>query len=215
MTCSCKWDGAVWKWDCALNEIITEICMEMRFQSSRIQYWKRDGSYQIFSSSFLSKSIVHQQEEGKFQKTKLRDSKGRKKKIETHVRRPKFGQFDSSKKVLFELLSLWLFMLTIVWNVCPPSFEVRLSCIFLFVRGYPNFVFVTHWFPSAAHELTFATSPQFHFTLHCHSWSSFEVRITMMMIVLSWGAKKKREKKLHFYPQERANALSTRARAAV
>ena len=88
--------------------------MEMRFQSSRIQYWKRDGSYQIFSSSFLSKFIVHQQEEGKFQKTKLRDSKGRKKKVETHVRRPKFGKFDSSKKVLFELLSLWLFMLTIV-----------------------------------------------------------------------------------------------------
>ena len=88
--------------------------MEMRFQSSRISFWKRDGSYQIFSSSFLSKFIVHQQEEGKFQKTKLRDSKGRKKKVETHVRRPKFGKFDSSKKVLFELLSLWLFMLTIV-----------------------------------------------------------------------------------------------------
>ena len=79
---------------------------------------------------FFYRSIVHQQEEGKFQKTKLRDSKGRKKKVETHVRRPKFGKFDSSKKVLFELLSLWLFMLTIVWNVCPPSFEVRLFCIF-------------------------------------------------------------------------------------
>ena len=93
-------------------------------------------------------------------------------------------------------------MLTIVWNVCRPSFEVkcRLFCIYFFVRGYPNFVFVTHWFPSAAHELTFATSPQFHFTLHCHSWSSFEVRIAMMLILLSRGAKKGREKNHTFAP---------------
>ena len=70
------------------------------------------------------------------------------------------------------------------------------------MRGYPNFVFVTHWFPSAAHELTFATSPQFHFTLHCHSWSSFEVRITMMLILLSRGAKKGGEKKSHFCPRK-------------
>ena len=125
MTCSCKWDGAVWKWDCALNEIITEMRMEMRFHFG-------NGKEAIKHSRhrFCLNFIVHQQEEGKFQKTKLRDSKGRKKKVETHVRRPKFGKFDSFKKVLFELLSLWLFMLTIVWNVCPPSFEVRLFCIF-------------------------------------------------------------------------------------
>ena len=106
------------------------------------------------------------------------------------------------QRSFFELLSLWLFMLTIATNVCPPFLEARLFCIYFFVLAYPNFVFVTHWFPSAAHELTFATSPQFHFTLHCRSWSSFEVRITMMLILLSRGAKKGGEKKSHFCPRK-------------
>ena len=50
---------------------------------------------------FCLNFIVHQQEQGKFQKTKLRDSKGRKKKVETHVRRPKFGNLILPKKFCF------------------------------------------------------------------------------------------------------------------
>ena len=164
---------------------------------------------------FCLNSIVNQQEQGKFQKTKWRVSKGRKKKTKTHVRRLKFGEFDSSKKVLFELLSLWLFMLTTVTNVCPPFFGARLFCIYLccawvsqFRIRDPLISISSTWV-----NLCDLTPVPFHSPLS--QLELFRGKDHDDVDIVVKGGKKRRREKIALLPQERANALSTRARAAV